>query len=183
MSDLEELAEGLRKSDIHYLRLVELGVAQDDHERSAVFFLVALERQPGHADAVTNLDYVAEQGVDVLRLKAELGFEAVAYPPVVLPPPPSAMDRPELSAEDAAEAEHWYQKAFDAIYSGWDVERACYLKALEHDPNMRKAWHELRNAAKQAGRFDLAERCDEAERILDQGGFIKDIRELVAGEV
>jgi WD40 repeat protein len=90
--------------------------------------------------------------------------------------PPTA---PTLSEERIREAEDWYQQGYDSVFKGYEQEAVCYLRALEIDPSMRKAWSSLRDASLNAGIHDVVAGCDEAMRILDGGGEIRDFRDLL----
>lgn len=178
---LQQIAAEIRNSDIHYMKLIEMGVADNIPERSAIYYLAALERNPGNLDAAKNLSYLETKGLDITGIKGKYGFGVVEFPlPERLAKPPEEREQPPpLSSEDASAAKLAYDKAFGAIYSGFDVERRYYMEALEHNPNMREAWHEFRNAAREAGRMDIVEECDSAERILEGGGFIRNYRDIL----
>ena len=54
-----------------------------------------------------------------------------------------------------------------------------YVKAVGTDPNMRGAWSEFGMLAAAAGRFDLADKCTEAVRVLDAGRFLNNASDLL----
>jgi hypothetical protein len=174
---LKRFANAIRDSNTHYMKLAEAGAAENVVEKKVIYYLAALERKPTSSYSkgiVKGLDYAARHGFDVGRMKDMCGFSSVRYP---APDEPQAtgsgtVKPPLLSDDDAQIAEQWYEKGYKADYSGFQTEYECYVKALQHNPNLAKAWHDLRQACSAADRHDLAERCDDAETILASGRFI-----------
>jgi TPR repeat protein len=181
---LRRFADAIRASNTHYIKLAETGVAENVVEKKVIYYLAALERRPTGSYSkgiVKGLDYAAQHGFDVGRMKDMYGFSSVQYPPPDEPQTTGSgqVNPPLLSGDDARAAEQWYEKGYKAIYSGFQTEYDCYVKALQHNPNLAKAWHNLRQASSAAGRYDLAERCDDAETILASGRFIDNCRTLL----
>src|ERR1017187_4646899 len=182
-------ADSIRTSNTHYIKLAEAGAAENVVEKEIIYYLAALERKPTGSyskNIVRGLDYAAKNGSDVIGMKDRYGFRSVRYPPPADEPQTSAEfgapKTPLLSDDDARAAEQWYEKGYKAIYSGFQAQYEFYVKALQHNPNLAKAWHELQQACSEAGRYDLAERCDDAETILMSGKFIDNYRAVLEPE-
>jgi tetratricopeptide (TPR) repeat protein len=181
---LKRFANAIRASNTHYIKLAEAGAAENVVEKKVIYYLAALERKPTGSYSkgiVKGLDYAAQHGSDVGRMKDMYGFSSVPYPSPdeAQTTGPGMVKPPLLSDDDARAAEQWYEKGYKAVYSGFQTEYECYVKALQHNPNLAKAWHDLRQACSAAGRYDLAERCDDAETILASGRFIDNCRTLL----
>jgi hypothetical protein len=186
---LKIFADSIRTSNTHYIKLAEAGAAENVVEKEIIYYLAALERKPTGSyskNIVRGLDYAAKNGSDVIGMKDRYGFRSVRYPPPADEPQTSAEfgapKTPLLSDDDARAAEQWYEKGYKAIYSGFQAQYEFYVKALQHNPNLAKAWHELQQACSEAGRYDLAERCDDAETILMSGKFIDNYRAVLEPE-
>ncbi len=176
ISRLQAIAKNLAKGKKSYLELIALGGAEHDKSVMAVHYLVSLKLKPGNREAAENLEWLNTQGVDVASLKDKIGLKAVEWP---VPRKERQSPPPPWTDEGGLEADTWYQKAFDAVYSGFNVEYGYYLKALELNPHLRKAWHGLRMAAQTAGKWDLAEKCADAETLLDDGKTIGDCYDIL----
>lgn len=83
--------------------------------------------------------------------------------------------------EPGSEAQMWYDRAYQAISEGPDVEIEYYKKALELCPDYYDAWYGLSKAYGQIGKVRERMRCeDELARIVEAQSKMK--REGVAAE-
>jgi hypothetical protein len=130
--ELRSLADDLRRRDIPFVKLMEMGVSENDRKKAAIYFLVGLEKKPGERLALSNLDWVREKGVDVDEVRTARGFSAsssaapksFSMPTIETPPP--------ISEETRRKAQAIFQQAHSAIL-GSPVQR----RTLSEGPGIR----------------------------------------------
>jgi len=175
---LKAFADSVRKNVTSDVKLNQLGVAEKDPKKSAVYYLAALERKPGTRQYVDNLDYARKQSVDIDEIRRTCGFSAKdALSPTSFSCP--TLDaQPSLSDETKRKGKALFEQAHEAPFRS-QAQLEMYVKAVGTDPNMRGAWSEFGMLAAAAGRFDLADKCTEAVRVLDAGKYLKNAADLI----
>jgi hypothetical protein len=176
--ELRAFADSVRENVTSEVKLNQMGVAEKNQQKSAVYYLAALERKPGTRQYLDNLDYARRQGVDIDEIRRVCGFSANdALPPASFSCP--TLDAPpSLSDETRRKGQALFEQAHEAPFRS-QAQLELYLKAVGTDPNMRGAWSEFGMLAAAAGRLDLADKCAEAERVLDAGRFLNSASDLL----
>jgi hypothetical protein len=174
---LKALAESA-KSVTYSSKLGQMGAAEGDLKRKAVYYLAALERKPGEKSVLSGLDFVQSKGIDVDEIRVVCGFSATdALAPTSFSCP--TLEAPPAMTEDGKrKARALFEQAHNAPFKS-HAQLELYLKALGSDPNSKAAWNEFGMLIAAAGRYDLADQCDEAIRVLDVGKFLRDARDLL----
>ena len=175
---LKAFSDSVRASGTSDVKLNQMGVAATDLKKSAIYYLAALERRPGTKQYVDNVDFARRKGVDVDELLAICGFSPNDANAPTSFPFPTLTSRPVMSEESKRNAQALFEQAHSAPFRS-PGQLELYLTALGSDPNSRIAWQEFGMLTAAAGRYDLADKCTEAVRVLDTGRFLNNASDLL----